>query len=99
MTLVQRLKDARKAAGLTQQGLAVAAGLSVSVVQQLEHGAIPDPRASTLYKLAKTLGTTVDALMGDGEHATAEDVDAPPAKEKKAPGGRGDQAKTKGKRS
>jgi transcriptional regulator with XRE-family HTH domain len=101
MALGDRLQQARKARGLTQQALAMATGLSVSVVHQVEYGRIADPRASTLYKLAKALGTTVEALMEDGGEAAAPEAkaDAPPAKGKKGAGGKGDQAKTKGKRS
>jgi transcriptional regulator with XRE-family HTH domain len=66
--LAQRLKQLREAAGMTQQGLANAAGLSMAVVSQLEQGLRADPRTSTLVALAKALGVTVDALaVGPGE--------------------------------
>jgi transcriptional regulator with XRE-family HTH domain len=61
----ENLKRLRAAAGLTQQQLAVAAGLSVSVVAHIERGHIPDPRASTLRALARSLGCTLDDLAGD----------------------------------
>jgi transcriptional regulator with XRE-family HTH domain len=44
--------------------LAVRAGLSLSVVSQIEQGSIPDPRVSTLLKLAAALGVTLDELAG-----------------------------------
>lgn len=72
MPIKDRLKELRKAAGLTQQALAVAAGLSISLVIHLEAGRILDPRASTLRALAKALGTTVDALLEDAGDDQAE---------------------------
>jgi transcriptional regulator with XRE-family HTH domain len=71
MPLKDRVRELRKAAGLTQQALATKAGLSVSVVQHIERGAIPDPRSSTAKALARALGATVDELLSDDE--------APPA--------------------
>jgi transcriptional regulator with XRE-family HTH domain len=66
MPLKDRVRELRKAAGLTQQALAVKAGVSVSVVQHIEQGAIPDPRVSTLVQLARAMGVPLDALVEDG---------------------------------
>ena len=60
----KRLKALREAAGLTQQQLAVKAGLSVSNLSQLEQGQKTDPRISTVAALAGALGVTCDELMG-----------------------------------
>ncbi len=49
------LRDARRAAGLSQEELADRAGLSRMTVQKLEAGSI-DPRVSTLMVLARALG-------------------------------------------
>lgn len=57
-----RLKRLRKARGLTQQALAVKAGLSPGYLARLEVG-MQDPRASTLRKLARALGVPVAALV------------------------------------
>jgi transcriptional regulator with XRE-family HTH domain len=57
------VKRLRVAAGLTQQQVAVAAGLSVSIVAQIEQGTNADPRASTLEALARVLKATVDELL------------------------------------
>ncbi|HEX5270530.1 MAG TPA: helix-turn-helix transcriptional regulator, partial [Gemmataceae bacterium] len=62
MPIKDRLKQLRMAAGLTQQALAMRAGLSISAVVQIELGRIPDPRGSTLKALARAIGTTVDHL-------------------------------------
>lgn len=60
-----RVRRLRATAGMTQQQLAVAAGLAVSNVAQIEQGKIPDPRLSTLRALAKAMGVTVSDLAGD----------------------------------
>jgi transcriptional regulator with XRE-family HTH domain len=72
MPIKDRLKELRKAAGLTQQGLAMKAGLSISAVVQIELGKIPDPRVSTLRSLARALGVTLDALAGEEEDEAGE---------------------------
>ena len=62
MTLVKpmpfkdRLRKLRDAAGLTQQELAMRAGIALSAVSQMEAGKILDPRLSTLQALAAALG-------------------------------------------
>ena len=53
--LIQELEQARKAAGLSQEALAKAAGLSRMTVQRIESGQI-DPRLSTLLEMARVLG-------------------------------------------
>jgi transcriptional regulator with XRE-family HTH domain len=77
MPIKDRVRQLRTAAGLTQQGLATAAGLSVSAVVQLESGKIPDPRVSTLKALAKALGTTLDDLAGEEEETPAAEPEPP----------------------
>jgi transcriptional regulator with XRE-family HTH domain len=61
--LGRRLKELREAAGLSQQALAVAAGLSTSVVSQVEQGQRQDPRISTVAALAEALGVEVGELL------------------------------------
>jgi transcriptional regulator with XRE-family HTH domain len=58
-----RLKSCREAAGLSQQALATAADLSISVVSQIEQGARADPRVSTVVALARALKVSVDELV------------------------------------
>jgi transcriptional regulator with XRE-family HTH domain len=69
--LAHRLRQLRDAASLSQQALATVAGLSISVVTQLEQGTKRDPRVSTVASLADALGVTVDELIrghgGDGK--------------------------------
>ena len=59
----RRLKSLREAAGMSQQALATAAGLSISVVAQIEQGGKADPRLSTLLALSKALGVDVSLLI------------------------------------
>jgi transcriptional regulator with XRE-family HTH domain len=65
MTFAERLRAARKAAGLSQGQLAAATGLSVSLIAQMEQGHTADPKMSTLLLLGKALGVTVSELAGD----------------------------------
>src|SRR5947209_4003811 len=67
MPIKDRLRELRTAAGLTQQGLAIKAGLTVSAVVQMEAGKIKDPRMSTLRALASALDVTIDELARQDE--------------------------------
>jgi transcriptional regulator with XRE-family HTH domain len=58
----KRLQGLREAAGLSQQELAFRAGLSVSVVCQIEQGRKKDPKLSTLVALALALDRTIGEL-------------------------------------
>src|SRR5262245_36077935 len=62
--ICRRVKALREAAGLSQQALANAAGLSISVISQLEQGTKTDPRLSTMQALARALGVEVCDLAG-----------------------------------
>ena len=62
--IARRLKELRELAGMSQQSLAVSAGLSVSLVSQIERGSRIDPRVSTISALATALGVSLDELVG-----------------------------------
>jgi transcriptional regulator with XRE-family HTH domain len=62
--IARRLKALREIARMSQQSLAVSAGLSVSLVSQIERGSRVDPRMSTITALATALGVTLDELVG-----------------------------------
>ncbi len=68
-TLSSRLKVLRKARGLSQEQLAVTAGISTSTVVRIENGRIV-PDTKTIEKLAVELGVTAAELLG-GEPAPA----------------------------
>lgn len=61
-TLAANVKAARTDAGLTQEHVAHAAGLALSDVGRIER-AERDPGIRVLTKLAKGLGTTIEALV------------------------------------
>lgn len=66
-----RLRSLRESKKLTQQQLATAAGLSLSVLSRIEYGGTPDPRISTLRALAKALGVSLDDLAGEEDSCDA----------------------------
>lgn len=61
MQFNERLKELRKANGMTQEALARASGLSLSSVTKLEQNDM-DPAWSTVKALARALGVTTDAF-------------------------------------
>ncbi len=61
----ERLQEARKNAGLTQQDLCDKADLSYSTLAKIERGAIKAPSVFTVGKIAEVIGTSVDALLGN----------------------------------
>ena len=69
--IARRLKKLRATAGMSQQSLAVAAGLSVSLVSQIERGSRSDPRTSTTAALARALGVTLDELVAGTNPSTS----------------------------
>lgn len=58
-----RIKQARIAAGLTQKDMADALGISQPGYQQMESGARPDMRISTLIKICEILNESADWLL------------------------------------
>lgn len=68
--LGQRLRDRRHQLGLTLKDLANATGLSVPFLSQVENG-YGTPSLTTLFALARELGTTPEALLAG---PTREDI-------------------------
>ena len=64
-SLSNRIKELRETTGLSQQDLAVKAGLSLSQVAKLEQGTKADPRASTVLALAYALGVTPGRVLDE----------------------------------
>lgn len=58
-----RIKEARKAAKLTQRELAERLGIKISTLSGYELGA-HDPKSNTLAEIAAICNTTVDFLLG-----------------------------------
>ncbi|MFC5663617.1 helix-turn-helix domain-containing protein [Kitasatospora misakiensis] len=63
--LGDRLAKLRRIAGLTQEGLAQKAGVSVDVVRKLEQRRKRSARLPTLHALARGLDVELTALLGD----------------------------------
>ena len=63
MDIGQRLREARKAEGLTQEGLARRASVSLNGVRQIETGERTDPHVSTVTKLAFALNVPLSDLV------------------------------------
>ena len=61
--LGERIKALRELHGLTQAELVRLSELSPSFISSLEESDDPNPKASTLIKLAKALNTSVDFLL------------------------------------
>lgn len=63
---MSRIRDLRLAAGMTQEQLAAAVGVTQGAVTQWENGST-NPRVPTLRVIAEVLHTTVDALIEEVE--------------------------------
>lgn len=62
-----KLKSLRLASGMTQEELAAASGVKLATLQKLETGAnhLSGARADTVLRLARSLGTTVEAILNE----------------------------------
>ena len=69
MNIGDRIRIARKAAGLSQEEVARRAGLSLKGMGEIERGDIEDPHISSLAKIARALGVPVEALIKEEEEA------------------------------
>jgi transcriptional regulator with XRE-family HTH domain len=64
----ERIRKARKAAGLTQEDLAQGAGVRLNAIARLERGESRDPHYSTLRGIARTVGVPIEDLVREGEY-------------------------------
>lgn len=58
-----RVRDARERRGLTQLELAVRAGITPSTLSRIENGH-QMPNLVTVFQLARTLGVSVEEMIG-----------------------------------
>lgn len=72
-----RIKGLRAEQGLSLSELARLSGVSKGYLSQIERSADARPSASTLFALAKALGTSAAALLGGTDDGTAADEPAP----------------------
>lgn len=64
MTFGQRLRELRKAKGITQRELAGIVGVSFTYLSKIENSAMPPPRGKTIMALANALDADSDELFG-----------------------------------
>ena len=71
-TLGQRIRQAREAAGLTQEQLGRSAGVTRSAISQWETGTVDSVEAATLNRAARALGVSIDWLLSGAPNAVGE---------------------------
>ena len=64
MTFGQRLRELRRAKGMTQMDLANEIGINFTYLSKLETGVVPPPREKTILALARELDADTDELFG-----------------------------------
>lgn len=69
----QRVRQLRRAAALTQEGLSEAAGLHATFISNVERG-YRTPTLSTMLRLANGLGVTLAELVEGLEDAIADEA-------------------------
>ena len=69
---MNRIRDTRKARGLTLKNVADSVGCSIAYLSDLEQGR-RGARQETLDRIADVLGVTTDDLMGGGDDETPDD--------------------------
>jgi transcriptional regulator with XRE-family HTH domain len=75
VSIGDKVRATRKAAGISQEEVARRAGVSLNVINRLERGVILDPHYSTLRGIARALGVPVEDLVM--EPALAGNAEAP----------------------
>lgn len=58
-----KVKEARKEAGLTQEGLSIKSGISRTTISGLESGRVTTATTDTLTKIARALNKTVAEIF------------------------------------
>jgi transcriptional regulator with XRE-family HTH domain len=66
MNLGKRIREVRKAQGLSQEHLARRADISLNVLNRIETAAVTDPHYSTLTKLAAAFDMPIAELLKEG---------------------------------
>jgi transcriptional regulator with XRE-family HTH domain len=72
MTVGERLREVLEGQGWSQQTLSKRSGVHYQQIYKLLHGETPDPRISTIKRLAKALGVSMDYLTGMDEEEEEE---------------------------
>lgn len=61
--IAKNIKSARKKLELTQEQLAVKAGIPYATLSKIESGQVTNPTVSTLKKIADALNISVDDIL------------------------------------
>ena len=69
---MQKLRQERERANLSQEELARKAGVSQQAISMLENENRKNPRIDTVASIARVLGCTVDDLIDDIDDTTTE---------------------------
>jgi transcriptional regulator with XRE-family HTH domain len=85
MAFKDKIRELREAKKMSQQALAFATGLSMSVISQIERGVNQEPRLGTLKALAQALGVSLDELaeMSEASAPAPPPEPEPPRKRRK----------------
>lgn len=75
MATGEKIKIARKKAGLTQKALAQKTGLATGTIQQYEYGDYK-PKIEQLRRIAAVLGVCIGDLVDDWENYSKEEIEA-----------------------
>lgn len=62
-TLASKIKKARKDKDLTQEELAIKAGVTYTTLSKIESGQVTNPTINTLKKIALVLNFSLDDLL------------------------------------
>lgn len=63
LDFAKALRRLRTEAGMTQGDIHRATGIDRAYLSRLESGAFDSPRLTTLYRVSRALGTTIDAIV------------------------------------
>lgn len=61
--IAENLKRFKKDKNFSQSDLCKKTGLAYHTIAKIENGATPDPRISSLKKIAEALGVTIDDFL------------------------------------
>lgn len=77
-TLGERIRQARKARGMSQKFLAAQIGISPTALNQIERGETRDPGVSRIVAIARQLQVSADVLLGLKDVSVRMSEDMPP---------------------
>jgi transcriptional regulator with XRE-family HTH domain len=80
----RRIRDARRAQGLTQEEVALAANVATRALHYIEHGRVR-PRLDTVQRILSVLGMTLE-IASTSAARIARDLDRSAAEEPRPPG-------------